>query len=104
MANLSRSDIEHLAQLARLNLSEEEMERYAEQLTQVVSYVEQLGAVATDGVSAERGVSGRENVLREDVVSAVPSFDREQALGAFPRRSGDFLEVRAVLGDEQGAA
>lgn len=100
MAELSRSDIEHLARLARLNLIEEEMERYAGQLSRVVEYIEQLNAVDT----ARAGeVSG----LELQPVADIPNdafFDREAALDAAPLREGDFIEVRAVLGGEVEAA
>jgi aspartyl-tRNA(Asn)/glutamyl-tRNA(Gln) amidotransferase subunit C len=103
MADLSRSDIQHLARLARLELTEEEYERFAEQLTSVVHYVEQLSAVDTSGEEARVGVTGMKNVMRADEV-ALADLDRESVLNEAPRRDGDFLEVRAVLGGETGAA
>lgn len=104
MADLSRSDIEYLSRLARLELTGEEMDRYATQLTQVVHFVEQLNEIDTEQVNAELGVTGLTNVLADDVPRDEELLDREKALGAAPRRDADFIEVRAVLGGEQGAA
>jgi aspartyl-tRNA(Asn)/glutamyl-tRNA(Gln) amidotransferase subunit C len=103
MADLSRSDIQHLARLARLELTEEEYERYAKQLTSVVHYVEQLSAVDTSQVEARVGVTGLTNVMRSDE-PVQSDLDREAALDEAPRRDGDYIEVRAVLGGEQESA
>lgn len=100
MSDLSRSDIQHLTRLARLDVSEEELERYAGQLTNIVHYVEQLSSVDT---SKAGGTSQIKNVVAKDEPQPT-DFDREAALKAFPRRDGNFLEVRAVLGGEVEAA
>ena len=103
MAELSRSDIQHLARLARLDLTDEEYERYATQLTNVVGYVDQLSTVDTSSVEARVGVTGLRNVVRKDKPVEM-EFDHEAALEAAPRRDGEFIEVRAVLGGEVEAA
>ncbi len=100
MTELSRSDIQHLARLARLDLTDEEYERYATQLTNVVGYVEQLSGVDTSGVEARVGVTGLRNVLAADEPDEVSFFDDQKALAAAPRKDGEFIEVRAVLGGE----
>lgn len=99
MAELSHGDIQHLARLARLELTASEMDRYAAQLTNVVAYVDQLSTVDTSAVTVHTGVTGLLNVARDDVPGAAP-FDLEKALAALPRRDGHFIEVRAVLGGE----
>jgi aspartyl-tRNA(Asn)/glutamyl-tRNA(Gln) amidotransferase subunit C len=103
MSDLSRSDIQHLSRLARLALTEEEYERYAGQLSKVVHYVEQLSAVDTSKVEAGVGVTGLKNVLAADETTQ-SDFNHEVALSAAPRRDGEFIEVRAVLGGEVEAA
>lgn len=100
MSNLSKSDITHLAQLARLQLSNEESERYAEQLSKVVSYVDQLTSVAT-GEMGSNGVTGLTNVLQADeprAAGSLANLNPEEALAMAPLRDGHSLVVRAVLG------
>lgn len=103
MAELSDSDIQHLARLARLDLTEEESGRYATQLSSVVQYVERLSTVDTNSAEARVGVTGLQNILADDV-PITEDFEREKALATAPLRSGDFIEVRAVLGSEVEAA
>lgn len=67
MAKLSRVDILKLAQLARLDLTEEEIEEYALELSSILQYVEQLQAVDVSGLSPTNQVSGLTNVTRDDV-------------------------------------
>lgn len=100
---LSESDIQHLARLARLDLTAEEYTRYAEQLTNVVHYVDTLNEVDTKNVALQAGVTGLTNVMSADEPVA-EDFDRELAFKSFPRRDGDFIEVRAVLGGEVESA
>ena len=107
MSTLSQSDIAHLAKLARLEVGTEDAERYAGQLTTVVAYVEQLQQVPTEGISDGRGVTGLQNVLAADVPrekTDLANLDVERALASAPRRDGQFIEVRAVLGGESGEA
>jgi len=107
MSTISNDDIAHLANLARLILTEEEKIRYASQLSNVISYVEQLQAVNAEGVNAAAGVTGMSNVLGADVPRAktdAACIDPEVALASVPARNGNFIQVRAVLNTDGGAA
>lgn len=100
MSSLSQSDVNHLASLARLQLTQEESERYAEQLSKVVSYVDQLTTVAT-GEAGSEGVSGLSNVLQADeprAAGSLANLNPEDALSMAPLRDGSSLVVRAVMG------
>jgi aspartyl-tRNA(Asn)/glutamyl-tRNA(Gln) amidotransferase subunit C len=99
MSELSHSDIQHLARLARLDLTQEEYERYATQLTSVVNYVDTLSKVDTSKVETLIGIAGLTNVLAVDE-HVEEFFDREAGLNAAPRRDGEYIEVRAVMGGE----
>ena len=68
MAKLSREDILKLAQLAKLDLTEEEIEEYARELSEVLLYVEQLQSVDVTGLKPTNQVSGLTNVTRDDEV------------------------------------
>ena len=94
-AVISRSDVEHVARLARLGLTDEEIERLVPQLSRILEAVGKLSEVDTSAVGPTAQVIALENVMREDV--ARPSMDREAALAEAPRREGGLLRVPVVL-------
>ena len=96
MATLSRSDVEHVAHLARLGLSEEEVTLLEGQLNHILDQYAVLSELSTDHIAPTAQVIELENILREDVVR--PGFDVEEALADAPERSGDYFVVPAVLG------
>lgn len=94
---LTKKEIEHIARLARLELSEEEKETFAHQLSSVLDYVGQLQKIDTTGVSYEYHVEGLENVVDIDVVSQSDTQTRDALLNEMPDRVGDFLKVKSVF-------
>lgn len=83
MATLSPEDVRHIAKLARLDLSDQEVEQFSGQLTNILSYVEQLQKVKTDGVTPTEQVTGLKNALRPDEIRP-PMATREQMLATSP--------------------
>ncbi|MBU6389126.1 aspartyl/glutamyl-tRNA amidotransferase subunit C [Patescibacteria group bacterium] len=99
---LSTEEIELLGRLARLDLTPEEITRYAGQLSAVVEYVKQLSEVNTDGVEV-RGVTGMVNILAADQPRAAGDLcdvDYQHLLSGAPARENNFILVRAVMGEE----
>ena len=92
---ISREDVEHVAALARLGLSDEEIDLMQGQLNRILEAVGQLQAVDTSSVGPTAQVIALENVMRDDV--ARPSMPREAALGNAPRREGPMLRVPVIL-------
>jgi aspartyl-tRNA(Asn)/glutamyl-tRNA(Gln) amidotransferase subunit C len=92
---LSREQVEHVAHLARLSLSEEEIECYREQLSAILDYMAMLNEVDTSAIPPTATVLPLRTVLRDDVPQA--SLPREEALANAPRREGDFFQVHAIL-------
>jgi aspartyl-tRNA(Asn)/glutamyl-tRNA(Gln) amidotransferase subunit C len=92
---LSREEVKHLALLVRLGLSEEEVERFREQLSQILESFETLQQVDTKDVPPTAHTIALENVLRED--QPVPSLQTDQVLANAPDREGDYFKTRAVL-------
>lgn len=88
-------DVEALARLARIQLSAEELERFAPQLDEILAYVEQLKKVATEGVAPTSHVLPLFNVFREDRVK--PGLSTEEALANAPSREGPFFKVPRIL-------
>jgi aspartyl-tRNA(Asn)/glutamyl-tRNA(Gln) amidotransferase subunit C len=101
MANLSRADVEHVAHLARLGLSEEELARLEGQLNHILDQYAVLATLDTEHIPPTAQTIELANILREDV--AQPSLSVEAALSNAPERSGDHFVVPAILGGEGGA-
>lgn len=94
---LTKQEIEHVAKLARLELTEEEIEKYGAQLSGVLSYIDQLKEVDTTGIEPTAQVTGLENSWREDVVEDWQEEGRKAALKLAPDLEGDQLKVKRVL-------
>ena len=94
---LTREDVEKVSLLARLRLSEDQLDRMTGQLDQIVGYIEQLRELDTDGVEPMAHAVELHNVLAED--TARPSPDRDEVLANAPKRDDECYRVPAVLGD-----
>lgn len=94
---LTKQDVQHLADLARLELTEEEIDTYRGQLGSILEYVAKLQELDTEGVEPMAQGAGLENVLRDDEVAACDPEVRRRIIEAFPSREGDLLKVQAVF-------
>ena len=99
MNNLTKKDIEHIATLARLDLSEVEKDQYAKELGIILDYVEMLNELDTSVIGETTQVTGLENVVREDVATTMLEDDRKAMLAQFPERIGSLLKVKAVFAE-----
>jgi aspartyl-tRNA(Asn)/glutamyl-tRNA(Gln) amidotransferase subunit C len=90
-------DVRHLAQLARLELTEAEAEKVPDQIEAILDYIGKLSEVDTSGVSDTAFVTDARNVWREDQEAACEEEVRRRCLDAFPKRRGDALEVPGVF-------
>jgi aspartyl-tRNA(Asn)/glutamyl-tRNA(Gln) amidotransferase subunit C len=95
MADISRDDVLHVARLARLHLTDDEVDRMQAQLTNILTAIETLRDVDTSHVGPTASVIALENVMRDDVVT--PGLSREAALANAPLRDDPFLRVPTVL-------
>jgi aspartyl-tRNA(Asn)/glutamyl-tRNA(Gln) amidotransferase subunit C len=98
MPALSRADVEHVAYLARLGLSEEELSLLEGQLNHILEQYAKLAELDTEAIPPTAQTIELENILREDVAS--PSLSSEDVLANAPEREGDFFVVPAILGGE----
>ncbi len=94
---LEKKDIEHIANLARLELSESELEKYGSQLSDVLNYIDMLQEVDVEGVEPTAQVTGMENIYREDVVKEWNDDERLNALSEAPELEDGQVKVRRVL-------
>jgi aspartyl-tRNA(Asn)/glutamyl-tRNA(Gln) amidotransferase subunit C len=93
--SLTAHDVQWVAHLARLQLSEAELETMTRQLSAIVDYVDQLKQVNTDGVEPMAHALAVRNIFRDD--EPFPSLPIADALSNAPQRRGDFYGVPAVL-------
>ena len=98
MPALTRADVEHVAYLARLGLTEEDLARLEGQLNHILDQYATLAELDTDAIPPTAQTIELENILREDV--ARPSMPPEDVLANAPERNGDFFVVPAILGGE----
>jgi aspartyl-tRNA(Asn)/glutamyl-tRNA(Gln) amidotransferase subunit C len=98
MGTLSRADVEHVAHLARLGLTEEELTRFEGQLNHILDQYAVLAGVDTDAIPPTAQTIELENILRDD--AARPSLSVDEALANAPARDGDFVVVPAIIGGE----
>ena len=92
---ITREEVRHVATLFRLGLSEEDIARFQEQLSQIIDYFQVLQQVDTEGVEPTSHTLALENVMRDD--EPRPSFPSDDILANAPFRENDFFRVRAVL-------
>jgi len=95
MASLSRSDVEHVAHLARLGLTDDELSLLEGQLNHILDQYAILAELPTDAIEPTAQTIELENILREDVVR--PSLPVADVLANAPARDGDFIVVPAIL-------
>jgi aspartyl-tRNA(Asn)/glutamyl-tRNA(Gln) amidotransferase subunit C len=92
---LSREEVQHIARLARLGMTETELERFREQLSNILENFEILQPVDTTDVPPTTQSVALQNVVRDDEVA--PSLPPDDVLANAPQRDGEFFRVKAVL-------
>jgi aspartyl-tRNA(Asn)/glutamyl-tRNA(Gln) amidotransferase subunit C len=95
VSKLSLEEVDHIAQLARLRLSEAEKEMFRDQLSAILEYAEVLNRLDTSGIPPMTSALPLSNVMRADHVK--PSLSSEDALANAPEAEDDQFRVRAVL-------
>lgn len=97
MAKLTREDVLKLARLSRLRLSDEEVEQFQAEISEILAYVEQLSAVDTSGLEPTSQVTGLTNVMREDEIIDYGA-DQAALLKNAPAVDKQQFKVKRVLG------
>jgi aspartyl-tRNA(Asn)/glutamyl-tRNA(Gln) amidotransferase subunit C len=93
--SLTPDEVRHIARLARLGLTDDDVERFSGQLSHILEYFEQLKKIDTEDVPPTAYALELHNVMRDDEPG--PSSEPEDVLANAPHREGDFFRVRAVL-------
>lgn len=94
---LTQEEVKHIALLARIGLSDTEVERYQKDLSTVLVWFERLAQVDTEQVAVIGHVTGRSNVARSDVAVQASNAVRSVIQANFPDQKEGFLKVRSVF-------
>jgi len=94
---ISKEEVQHVARLARLHLSDEELERMREQLDAILAYVDKLRELDVEGVEPTSHAVPLVNVMRDDAVT--PCLSQDAALANAPDRAGEFFRVPRIIED-----
>lgn len=92
---ITLKDVEYVAKLAKLKLSEEEKKKFQKELDKIIKYIDQLNQVDTENVPITSHIVPMENVLREDKVK--PSLTQEEALANAPDKKDGYFRVPKVI-------
>ena len=94
---LTLEQVEHIAELAKLSLTDAEKEEFREALSAILDYADALQQLDTDAIPPTTSVLSLDTVLRADNVE--PSFPREQIMANAPAVQDDCFRVKAIFGD-----
>ncbi len=98
---IDQSEVKKVAKLARLELTETELEEFTSQLSAILDYVAKMNELDTENVEPLAHCLPISNVFRQDVVK--PSLGTEKALANAPERDNEFFKVPKILDDTSGA-
>ena len=96
--SVSRKNVEHIAELARLKFNDEELENFTNQLNEILTYVDKLNELNTENVEPLSHPIENNNVFRDDKVK--PSVSKEEALKNAPEKDENFFRVPKVIGGD----
>lgn len=91
----SRERVEHIAELAKLGLTEAEAAMFQQQLSEILAYAERLQELDTSDVPPMTQVGGFDTVMREDEVT--PSLSQEQVVANAPDHEGGYIKIKPIL-------
>lgn len=96
MSKISKQDVEQIAQLARLELSSAEIEKYQSELSHILSYAETIQSVETKAVEPTAQVTGLSDVFRDD--KKIPSeLTRDELFSNTPNTQNGYIKTKAIL-------
>lgn len=94
---ITKKQVEHVANLARLGVDAKEKKKFAEELSAILEFVDKLSQVKTDKVEPTAQVTGLENITREDKGVARNRRETKKLLDAAPETKDEYVKVKAVL-------
>lgn len=97
MSKLKKSDVEHVAKLAKLKLASKEIDKFSKQLSEIILYVEELNEVDTSKTKPTSQTTGLENVSREDKKTSDDCLSQEEALSGSEKVHNGYFVVPHVF-------
>lgn len=94
---VSEEEVRHIAELSRIELTQDESERFAKEISDVLGYIAQLGEVDTDAVEPVSQVTGKVNVFREDVAIDASEETKEIMASNYPDQQDGYIRVKQIL-------
>ena len=95
MGKITKEEVLKLAKLSKLSLSDDQLEKFRSELESLLTYVDQLQSVDTEGLQPTNQVTGLTNVMREDIV--VENVSQKELLKNAPATQDDLIKVHRVL-------
>jgi len=99
MSKLTKDDVAHVADLAKLNLSESEITEFLPQLSSIIEYIASLNEVDTEGVAPTAQVTGLTNVYRNDEINSIGILSQDEALSGTDKMHNGYFKVKAILSE-----
>jgi aspartyl-tRNA(Asn)/glutamyl-tRNA(Gln) amidotransferase subunit C len=93
---ITYEEVEHIAELARIELTEEEKKKFSGELSEILGYIKQLQEVNTSGVEPVSQVTGLVNVLRDDIAENCGEDEKEIIFKNFPQTKDGYIKVKQV--------
>ncbi len=97
---MNKEEVTHLAKLARIELTEEEIATFTDEISSVLDYVGQIKDIVGDEASSEKKVGAVHNVFRKDEVTNEPDQFTDAILAEMPETDGRFMVVKKILNTE----
>jgi aspartyl-tRNA(Asn)/glutamyl-tRNA(Gln) amidotransferase subunit C len=94
---LSKSEVRKIASLARIEITDEEAEKYSKELSEILNFVEKLNEADTEGIEPIAHITGAKNVMRGDKVVEYNEETKENIINNFPEKKDRFDKVKAVF-------
>ena len=97
MTNLTKQEVKHIAKLAKLDISEKEVEKFKRQLSNVINYVGELNEVDTKNTEPTSQTTGLLDIKREDVIDQKDFLNVDEALSGTDKTHNGYFKVSAIL-------
>jgi len=94
---LNKSEVQKIASLARIEITDEEAEKYSKELSDILGFVEKLNEVDTEDVEPIAHITGAKNRIREDRVIEASNETKDGIINNFPEKKDKFDKVKAVF-------
>lgn len=98
--NLTIEDVKHIAKLANLNLTDEQIEKLTPQFSSVLELVSKIKELNTEGIEETSQVTGLENVFRDDAVDEKRMLTQDEALSSAKKKHNGYFVVDAIFEEE----